>query len=342
MNWKLGAFALSLGVAFVSLQGCASNTSPGDEADDEEAAASEADLSANAKKLVGAFQDAGGSVRPPTFQGIVFESNGTFFADVDTGIRCVRAPCPSGARLEGKFTATANYVRLTAKTPGGEGAAFYGRYRYTLTPAGKKLHLSRADFGATWSNDLASKPSYCQQPKDCEGQNIITPMCVGSWTCGNASANQCGWKCGVPVSPIWPADASKLVAESPGGGFTPPPPPGSTCAIGHSKYSLDIATKQITWETCDWTGDGSPMHLKTGVTTATAAEMVKINAAMNAVKLTGRDNMCGADKPLLTIKVTSPAGEKTYTDSFYSCWGDGRTFVDNIDGVFGALRNAVQ
>lgn len=38
----------------------------------------------------------------------------------------------------------------------------------------------------------------------------------------------------------------------------------------------------------------------------------------------------------------SPAGTKTYTDSFYSCWSGDRTFIDNIGGVFTAVRNAAE
>jgi hypothetical protein len=48
--------------------------------------------------------------------------------------------------------------------------------------------------------------------------------------------------------------------------------------------------------------------------------------------------ICGADKPLEQIDVTTPAGMKTYTDSFYSCWGDKYTFVANIGDVFTAMR----
>ncbi len=43
----------------------------------------------------------------------------------------------------------------------------------------------------------------------------------------------------------------------------------------------------------------------------------------------------------LDIKVTTPAGEKTYTDSFYRCQGGDRTYVDGIDAVFTAMRDAI-
>src|SRR5687767_282744 len=116
MNWKLGLSAFALGFAVVgsaSLTGCAADaTEAGDEGDAEEAATTQEELNANANRLVGAYLGSGGSMRPPTFQGLVLERDGQFFADIDTGIRCVRAPCPSHVRLTGKFSATRNYVRL--------------------------------------------------------------------------------------------------------------------------------------------------------------------------------------------------------------------------------------
>src|SRR4051812_27252988 len=46
---------------------------------------------------------------------------------------------------------------------------------------------------------------------------------------------------------IWPADATKLVVESPGGGFTPQPPPGSDCNYGEAHYTLDRTTHAFTF-----------------------------------------------------------------------------------------------
>jgi hypothetical protein len=62
---------------------------------------------------------------------------------------------------------------------------------------------------------------------------------------------------------------------------------------------------------------------------------------MNQVTVAA-DPQCGADKPYLQLKVTSPAGEKTYVDSFYQCNGGTVTYIDGIDGVFGALRDAAK
>ena len=340
MSWKLGVGALLVGSVFMAVMaGCATDVSDeaADAAEAEETAASQDELTSSAARLTGAFHGAG-SARPPTFQGLVFQQNGDFFADLDTGIRCITAPCPSHVRLTGRFTATRNYVRLWPKA-GEQAHAYHGRYRYTLAKSGT-LSLSRAGKGGvSWSNSLEKEHSYCAEPTDCGGQNLIHPMCVGQWTCGEQSS--CGWDCGVPTptSTIWPADRTQLIAESPGGGFVPPAPPGSTCTLGVQKYTLDVATRKLTWSRCEWQEDSQPLHLATGSRVVTAAELGTVDAAMNDVAI-ATEEICGADKPMLSIKVTSSSqGTKTYTDSFYSCTGGNRTYVDNIDGVFGALRD---
>lgn len=345
MIFKLAITAALLGSALAFAPGCAVDA-PEDEADLEEAASSEDELSARAQRFVGAYHGQS-SVRPPTFEGLVFKLDGTFFGDVDTGIRCIQAPCPSSVHLEGRYTATKSYLRLSPKS--GPANGFYGRYRYVF--AGEKLTLSSTSIGAGWSNSLSKKISYCAQPTDCGGQGLIVPSCMGSWTCGSGigsqSSNTCGWKCGSfpppppPADAIWPASATKLVAESFGSGFTPPPPPGSNCALGRQKYALDRSTRKLTWEACDRTGSNAPLLLKTGSATITTAELTAVNQAMNVVAV-ATDDACGADKPLMQIKVTTPAGETTYTDSFYRCDGGTRIYVDNIGGVFSALRAAAE
>ena len=341
MNWKLGVTALLVGSAFLAaVPGCVADASDeaGGDGDLEETAASQDELNSSAANLVGAYVGhAGASARPPTFEGIVFQQNGDFFADLDTGVRCITAPCPSHVRLTGRFTATRNYVRLLPKA-GEQAHEYHGRYRYTRSKAGD-LSLTRAGQSwKSWQNDLDKELSYCAEPADCGGQSIIHPMCVGQWTC--SEQRSCAWQCGVPTptNEIWPADRTQLVANSPGGGFTPPAPPGSTCTIGLQKYTLDIATKNLSWEKCDWQANDEPLHLVTGSRVISAAELATVDAAMNEVAI-ATDEICGADKPFLSIDVTSASqGTKTYTDSFYSCMGGGRTYVDGIDGVFGALR----
>jgi hypothetical protein len=328
MSWKLATSALVLGTLFLGLQGCAADAAT-DPADDEEAATSEAELGANASKLVGAFHG-DDNVRPPTVEGIVFEQSGSFFADVDTGIRCVRAPCPSHVRITGRFSATKNYLRL--RPAAGEAAhEYHGRFQYILQ--GTKLVLMRDG----WQQSFAKEGSYCAEPTDCGAQNLIHPMCMGQWACGAKVANTCSWKCGViPTNPLWPSNATKLEARV-SGGFMPPPPAGSTCQLSQQKFSLDIPTKTLSWEVCERTAAG-PYAMTKGALEIAAADYTAVDAAMDALKVT-TETICGADKPYMVLEVTSPAGTKTLLDSFYSCQGNG-TYVDGIGGVFAALRDA--
>ena len=141
---------------------------------------------------------------------------------------------------------------------------------------------------------------------------------------------------GNPANEIFPNDATKLVAHTAGGGFTPPPPPGAQCAIRAAPNELDVATRRVKWETCQFAGWDKPLTPARGERTLTRAEHDRVVAAAKGVKISSQ-HICGADKPLLTITVATPSREVTYKDSFYACTGAG-PFVDNIDGVFGAFR----
>lgn len=297
MKFKLAVSAALVASAFALLPGCAVDSSQ-DDGDTEEAAASQDELTSNAQRLVGSFHG-GSSVHPPTFESLVFAKDGTFTADLDTGIRCITAPCPSAAHLEGRYTATKTSLHLYVKA-GAPASSFYGRYHYTLV--GTKLSLTSTTLGTAWSNDLDRAPA---------------------------------------PAPIWPAAATELVAENSGGGFRPPAPAGSTCAIGHEKYTLVRATRQLAWETCESPDNVTPAHTQTGGKTITVGQLAKVETAMNGVTLATED-MCGADKPLYQIQVTTPAGAKTYTDSFYKCQGGSRTYADGINDVFTVLRTAAE
>jgi hypothetical protein len=334
MKFSLGftGFAAAA-VALFAMQGCAADAADGDVGED---GVGQEELRASAARLVGAYHSAGESVRPPTFEGIVFKANGDFLADIDTGIRCVMAPCPSHVRLLGKFTATRSTLRLIPM-PGEEASEFFGRYAYTLVDG--KLSLERGGAENKWTDALTSGASYCTQPSDCEGQGLFVPMCVGSFTCGETRS--CGFRCGVPVS-VFPSDTTKLVAENKGGGFAPPPPAGSRCALGASKYELDVKSSTLTFTECSFKDFSTPFVPVSGTKQLSAAQLASVVAAAKSVSITTQE-MCGADKPFLEIEVTSPSqGKKTYADSFYSCMGEGRTYVDNIDEVFSAFRAITQ
>lgn len=326
----------TFGVLCSVATGCAGDAA--DEGDSEEAAATQDELNSNATRLVGAYAISSESMRPPNFEGIVLQRDGSFFADVDTGIRCVRSPCPSQVRLSGKFTATKNYLRLIPAA--GEQSPHYGRYRYTLSTDGL-LSLSRPNAGsAGWSNTLDKSPSYCQAAEDCGGQGLVHPMCVGQWTC--SEARTCGYQCGGPaMNAIWPDDAKRVVAESSGGGFVQGQPSGSTCAIGAQKFVLDLSSRKLSYSECELVNSQTSLTMVSREKTLTAAQMAKVDAAMDQVTFSTRQN-CGADKPLLTITVTSPSqGEKTFKDSFNACTGDG-PFIDHIDEVFEAFYDIVE
>src|SRR5687767_11899263 len=99
------ALATAAVVSASALTGCAADTTGGDASDDTEETSDE--LSAAGKKLIGSYVDDTGA-----FRGLVLTSEkvgqgNKFFADVDTGIRCITTPCPSSERIEGTFTAGA-------------------------------------------------------------------------------------------------------------------------------------------------------------------------------------------------------------------------------------------
>jgi hypothetical protein len=141
--------------------------------------------------LAGAWHGASGAI-----QGIVFDDAtvpfgiGSFFADVDTGIRCVRAPCPSTARITGSYRITGNTVRLTSQNARPEARPFLGTYRFTV----RRDQLVLSKDGKAYS--LTRAPSYCAAPVDCESQNLIRPLCIGQWSC--TAESTCAFQCGEP------------------------------------------------------------------------------------------------------------------------------------------------
>lgn len=334
MNFKLLVAGLLVGSSMFAVAGCSVDAADpaSDDADAEEAATSDADLVSNKDRLVGAFHG-GGMMLPPSFYGLVFQQDGTFFADIDTGIRCIKAPCPSHVRLTGRFSATKNYLRLSP-APGQKADGFHGRYRYTL--AKDELSLRRAELNRDWVNGLKKDISYCTAPVDCEGQSLIHPMCVGAWTCGETRS--CAWSCGVPNdNAFWPASSTKLVAHSTSG-FAPWPPPGSTCQLGQATYTYDVAAKKLAWDVCQYAEGGKPFLNAKGSKVLTAAQIDGIVKSVKSLKVSTSD-ICGADKPGMTVTVTSANGEKAFLDDFYACQKEEGTYVSNIGVVFGALRD---
>jgi hypothetical protein len=144
--------------------------------------------------LIGAWV---GSTGP--FEGLVITrtivgQGRHFFADVDTGIRCITTPCPSPAHLEGRVTAgTRNLTFRHPDRPSPEAAPFYGTYAYTLN--GSTLTL--AQNGRIVAR-LRKATSYCSDADQCAEQRLITPRCLGRFEC---ESNACRYRCGQPPLP---------------------------------------------------------------------------------------------------------------------------------------------
>jgi hypothetical protein len=189
--------------------GCAADTSPvaDDEVDVEETSD---ELTAAGKKLIGAYKDDSGAFKSLVLSATKVGQRNVFTADVDTGIRCIKAPCPSGEHIEGTFTAGAKTITLYSTTAV-NAKHLLGKYNYLVQ--GEKFSLSRKGFAQSLEK----------------------------------------------IDDIWPADATTLVARL-SGGFMPPPPPGSTCS-NSQEYSLAVATRKLSYATCEWNGT-LPRHVK--------------------------------------------------------------------------------
>jgi hypothetical protein len=182
----LATFALSL----AAFAGCYSAPDAG--LDDTGEAVDEA-VGTSWRPFVGAWVGDSGP-----FRGLVFtqqtRSRGRhFFAYVDNGIRCVRAPCPSEAQVEGYFTAASRTVTLRPSPAVTFPTVSFGVYQYALR--GERLTLSQ---GGRVVAELRKAVSYCGEASDCAEQSLIAPRCLGRWTC--TAERACRYVCGTPIS----------------------------------------------------------------------------------------------------------------------------------------------
>ncbi|MBX3234409.1 MAG: hypothetical protein KIT84_13315 [Labilithrix sp.] len=183
------SFKLSLGVAFLGLSVLAGCTSAA-----EESTATEQDLILPFPvEVEGAWRGKWETATSSQwFEGAVFRHDGTFFADVSTGIVCITTPCPTSVRIDGTYHVVGHSLVLASNGPV---ETIGGDYftRYELTRSGDALTIE----GDGFSNTLELQNSYCAEPVDCEGQGLIHPMCVGGWTC--SEQRSCGYSCGIPA-----------------------------------------------------------------------------------------------------------------------------------------------
>lgn len=186
-------------VASLGLIACGSE---GGSADDATEIETEGELSTASRQVAGAYVDDGRG----TTDGIgtlVLKTDGTFFSDVDTGVRCVRAPCPgSSARVEGTYSASSKTVTLRSTSSSAEAQAVVGRYAYKKS--GSALELTHAPQTAGSTLKFMTVPSYCTSPDDCKHQNMLVPACTTtvSFLCSSTGGHSCTPRCdGAIVGP---------------------------------------------------------------------------------------------------------------------------------------------
>jgi hypothetical protein len=191
---KLTRYFAGLALSITMLGGCYGGPGDTDMADTGETF-DEARESRAWETLAGAWVGDTG-----IFRGLVLthttEGRGRhWFADVDTGVRCVRAPCPeASARVEGIYTATSRTITLTAvNPPRGFSIAELGTFNYTLR--GEALRFTR---GGRAVATLHKTVSYCGEADDCYEQRLITPRCLGRFTC--TAESTCRYVCGRPTA----------------------------------------------------------------------------------------------------------------------------------------------
>jgi hypothetical protein len=134
------------------------------------------------------------------FTLLVLKTDKTFHSE--TMVYCFAAPCYPVA-LDGtyKYTRSGNklYIRF-------EDAARRDAGRYAYTFDGSTLSL-RKTYTDVWFDLEQDGEAWCGVPDDCTEQNLITPRCLGLWTC---EANVCAYDCTPPAMACADAGGSCL------------------------------------------------------------------------------------------------------------------------------------
>lgn len=120
---------------------------------------------------------------------------------------------------------------------------------------------------------------------------------------------------------VWSSSVSRLVIRS-SGGFLPPSQPTADCPTEGVEYTLVVADRTLSARRCSPApGAPYPLLLSTASRTLTPAEFDGLVPKLEALRVV-RVDTCGADKPAITVMVTTPSGTAEYADSFYSCPND--------------------
>jgi hypothetical protein len=117
---------------------------------------------------------------------------------------------------------------------------------------------------------------------------------------------------------VWSSSVSRLVLYR-SAGFVAPYQPTADCPAQGVEYTLVMANRTLSAWRC--TPETAPPYrlVRTSMSRAlTAAELDALRPKLDAFRVVSLDT-CGADKPAVTVTVTTPSGVTEYGDSFYSC-----------------------
>jgi len=123
---------------------------------------------------------------------------------------------------------------------------------------------------------------------------------------------------------VWSSSVSRLVLRS-AGGFLQPSQPTADCPTEGVEYTLVVAGRSLSVRRCSpGRTDPYPLMLTAVSRALTGAEFDALVPKLQALRVISVDT-CGADKPEVTVTVTTPGGTHEYADSFYSCPNDNDT-----------------
>jgi hypothetical protein len=139
-----------------------------------------------------------------------------------------------------------------------------------------------------------------------------------------------------PGETVWSTSVRTLVISSAGGGLVPQLP-GAQCLSGAGKHTLEVGTLRLDSITCE--GSSGPLRQVERSRTLTAAEMSELDPALQRLEVVDEDS-CGADKPEISLTVTTASSTREYRDSFYSCLDDPRPTIASsaLDDVLHRLN----
>ena len=141
---------------------------------------------------------------------------------------------------------------------------------------------------------------------------------------------------------VWSSSVTQLALRS-SGGFVQPSPTTPDCPGQSVEYTLVVAGRALSASRCS-PGPTAPHPLtRTSVSRMLSpAEFDALVSKLQALRVVSVDT-CGADKPEVTVTVSTPSGTTEYADSFYSCnHDDHRPTIDTdtldaAEAAFGQL-----